>query len=144
MSNNAVIVEKLFDVPVEKVWKAITDKDEMKEWYFNLDDFKAEPGFEFSFAGQGHKGEQYIHVCKITEVVPYKKLQYSWRYIDYEGYSLVTFELFEEGNKTRLKLTHEGLETFPQGSPDFAKESFTAGWTHIVTISLDQFLAKEK
>ena len=141
--SNAVIVEKLFDAPVEKVWKAITDKDEMKEWYFNLDEFKAEKGFEFSFAGEGHKGEKYIHVCKITEVIPYKKLQYSWRYIDYDGYSMVTFELFEEGNKTRLRLTHEGLETFPQNSPDFAKESFTAGWTHIVTVSLAQFLGKE-
>ncbi len=137
-----VVVEKMLDVPVEKVWKAITDKDQLKQWYFDLDDFKPEIGFRFTFPGQGHKGAQYIHQCTITEVIPLKKLQYSWQYEGYPGYSLVTFELSERGNQTRLKLTHHGLETFPQDSADFAWKSFSGGWNEIVGKMLPEFLKK--
>src|SRR5687768_595296 len=124
MNNNAVIIEKLLQAPVEKVWQAITGRDQMKEWYFDLSEFRPEKGFEFRFTGQGSKGEQYTHLCRITEVVLYKKLQYSWEYIGYEGSSLVTFELFEEKDGTRIRLTHTGLESFPQHNADFARGSF--------------------
>ena len=137
MNNNPVIIEKLINAPVKKVWQAITDKEQMKQWYFDVSDFKPEVGFEFRFAGQGSKGEQYIHICKITEVVPLKKLQYSWQYLDRAGYSVVTFELFEETGKT---LTHTGLETFPQDNTDFARDSFNAGWTELITASLPKFV----
>jgi uncharacterized protein YndB with AHSA1/START domain len=137
-----IIIERVLDAPVEKVWKAITDRDQMKQWYFNIPEFKAEKGFEFQFAGQGHKGEQYLHLCKVTDVVPNKKLAYSWTYQGLEGYSIVTFELSGEGSSTRLKLTHEGLETFPKNNADFAKESFMQGWTHIIGKSLPEFLEK--
>jgi hypothetical protein len=42
-----------------------------------------------------------------------------------------------------VKLTHEGLETFPQNNPDFAKESFMQGWTYILGTSLKKFLEKQ-
>ena len=140
MKNNPLVIEQTLDAPVEKVWDAITNKEKMKQWYFELSDFKPVVGFQFSFPGQGHKGENYIHLCKVTAVEPNKKIQYSWRYENYEGDSLVTFELFEEGKKTRLRLTHEGLETFPQNNPDFARESFTGGWTELITKLLVKFL----
>lgn len=135
-------IERVYDAPVEKVWKALTDKNQMKEWYFDLAEFHPEVGFEFSFYGEGHKGEKYLHLCRITEVVPMKKLSYTWRYEGIEGLSTVSFELSDENGKTRLKLTHEGLETFPQNNPDFAKESFAAGWTEITGIYLKNFVSK--
>lgn len=138
-----VVVEKLLHHPVSKVWEALTSKEQLKQWYFSLDDFKPEAGFQFRFPGQGHKGEQYIHICRITEVIPQKKLQYSWQYEGIEGYSVVTFELFAtEENKTRLMLTHQGLNSFPKGHADFAPESFNEGWNHIIGISLPDFLEK--
>ncbi len=137
-----VVIEKELRAPVQEVWKAITDHVSLKRWYFDLDDFKPEVGFRFTFPGQGHKGMQYMHLCTITEVVPKKKLQYSWQYEGYAGYSLVTFELFETGNTTRLKLTHHGLETFPQDNPDFARKSFNGGWNEIVGEMLPDFLTK--
>jgi uncharacterized protein YndB with AHSA1/START domain len=139
MNNEPFVIERTYNAPVNKVWKAITDRDLMQQWYFNIAAFKPEVGFEFTFDG-GSKEKTYTHLCKILEVIPNKKLSYSWRYKDYEGYSVVTFELFDEGEKTRLKLTHTGLETFPQVSKDFSKESFTQGWTHIIGTSLKNFV----
>ena len=114
MKNNPVVIERIINAPVAKVWQAITDKEQMKEWYFDLKEFKAEPGFEFQFEG-GTEEKSYLHLCKITDVIVQKKLRYSWRYDGYEGISFVTFELFPEGDKTRVKVTHEGLESFPAG-----------------------------
>ena len=136
----AVIVERTFNAPVARVWKALTDVEEMQRWYFDLKEFEPEVGFEFEFIVE-HEGVKYHHLCKITEVIPQKKLAYTWRYKGHEGNSLVTFELFAEGEKTRLKLTHEGLETFPK-LPAFARENFKQGWTSIAS-ELQQFLEKD-
>jgi len=103
-----------------------------------LPEFKPETGFEFTFTG-GTKEQQYIHLCKVTEAIPMQKLTYSWRYDGYEGKSYVSFELFEEGDKTKLVLTHTGLETFPS-LKDFARESFEKGWNHIIGISLPKYI----
>ena len=137
------VIERTFNAPVEKVWKALTDKNEMKKWYFDLKEFKPEVGFEFQFYGEGKNGEKFLHLCKITDAVKNKKLRYSWRYDGYEGISFVSFELFDEGEKTRLKLTHEGLESFPKtANNDFAKENFAEGWTYITGTSLKEYLEK--
>jgi uncharacterized protein YndB with AHSA1/START domain len=142
MTHEPFVIERTLNAPADRVWKAITDKQQMKEWYFDLTDFKPEVGFEFEFEG-GDGKKSYFHLCKITEVVPNRKLAYSWRYKGFEGNSIVTFELFPEGNKTRIKLTHAGLETFPQ-IQDFAKENFVAGWTALIGTSLPEFLEKSE
>ena len=143
MNNEPIVVERTFNAPVAKVWKAITDKNEMKQWYFDLAEFKAEVGFEFKFSGGPAPERQYLHLCKVTEVVTGKKLTYSWRYNGYPGNSFVTFELFSEGNNTRIKLTHAGLETFPKDEPDFAVKNFVEGWTDIIGRSLKEYLEKK-
>lgn len=141
MKNEPFVIEKTFHAPIESVWKALTDKKQMKKWYFDFKKFKPEAGFEFEFLGE-KDGKKYLHLCKITEVIPGEKLAHSWRYDGYEGDSLVTFELFSEQSKTRVKLTHAGLETFPQDNPDFAKKNFAEGWTYLIETSLKEYLRK--
>jgi uncharacterized protein YndB with AHSA1/START domain len=141
MSHEPVVLERIFNAPATRVWEAITDKNAMKQWYFDLPEFKPQVGFEFTFEG-GDKDKSYVHHCRIVEVIPGKKLSYTWCYEGYEGDSTVTFELFPEGDKTRLKLTHEGLETFPADNPDLAKHNFIRGWTTIIGINLKNFVEK--
>ena len=138
-----IVKEVLIKAPPAKVWKAITDKEDMKQWYFTIEEFRPEVGFEFEFSGKGQKGESYLHLCRITEVIPLKKLQYTWRYEGYEGSSVVTFELFDQEGHTRLRLTHEGLETFPANNPDFGKESFNGGWTYLIEKSIKEFVENQ-
>jgi len=138
----AVVIERTFDAPVERVWKAMTDVEQMREWYFDLKQFRAEIGFEFEFVVE-HEGNRYHHICRITEVIPHKKLAYTWRYQGHEGDSLVTFELSPAGDKTRLKLTHTGLDSFPK-TPAFARKNFEQGWTEIIGSSLKEFVEKSK
>jgi uncharacterized protein YndB with AHSA1/START domain len=126
-----VVKEVTVNAPANRVWKALTDSNLMKQWYFDIPGFKPEVGFEFQFTGGEPGGKQYVHLCRVMEAVPNKKLKHSWRYEGYEGDSFVTWELFEDGNKTRVKLTHEGLETFPPVK-ELARENFIAGWNGFV------------
>ena len=140
MSAQPFVIDRVYNAPTERVWEAITDNNKMKEWYFDIPDFKPEVGFEFTFNG-GSEDKIYVHLCRVIEVIEGKKLSHTWRYKDYEGNSVVTWELFPEGDKTRLVLTHTGLETFPP-LKDFARESFTAGWTEIVGRMLKEYVEK--
>jgi uncharacterized protein YndB with AHSA1/START domain len=141
MEKQPLVIERVLHAPAVQVWQALTDRNNMKEWYFDLASFKAEIGFEFSFYG-GPDDHQYLHLCKITELVPGKKLTHSWRYEGYPGESFVSFEIFEEGENTRLVLTHSGLETFPGNNPDFARKNFEAGWTSIIGTNLPAYLER--
>ena len=141
MNNGPIVIEQTYNAPAAKVWNAISDKNEMKKWYFDLAEFKPEVGFEFQFYG-GPPEKQYLHLCKVTDVAAGKKLTYSWRYDGYEGISFVTFELYDEGNRTRLILTHKDLESFPVSNPDFARKNFVEGWTQIINTSLKDYLEK--
>jgi uncharacterized protein YndB with AHSA1/START domain len=143
MKNDVFVIERTYNAPIEKVWKALTDRDQMKQWYFDLKEFRPEVGFEFRFTG-GKEGRTYLHICKITEVIPGKKLRHTWTYDGLPGVTFVTFELFREGEQTRLKLSHEGLENLAGHGPDFARTNFEEGWTYIIGTSLRNFLEKTK
>ena len=136
----AVVIERILNAPVPRVWSALTDVDQMRQWYFDLKEFRPEVGFEFEFVVE-HEGASYHHLCRVTEVVPQQKIAYTWRYKGEPGDSLVTFELFDEGNDTRLKLTHTGIETFPK-TPAYARKNFETGWTAIIGSELKQFVEK--
>jgi uncharacterized protein YndB with AHSA1/START domain len=137
----AVIVERTLNAPVARVWEALTDVDQMREWYFDLKEFKSEVGFEFEFVVE-HEGNRYHHLCRVTEVIPQKKIRYTWRYKDEPGDSLVTFELFSEGENTRVKVTHTGIDTFPK-TPAYARKNFEQGWTQLIGTELKQFVERK-
>lgn len=139
MEKKVLVIERTYDASMEKVWGAITDRDQMKQWYFEVSDFKAQVGFAFQFEVE-NDGKKFLHKCTVMEVQPITKISYTWSYEGYEGQSLVTFELFsEDKNKTRLKLTHSGTDSF-SSHPDFAKSDFNEGWKSILGESLRNFV----
>lgn len=138
MEHQSVVIEEIYQVPVAVVWEAISNNQEMKKWYFDIEEFKAEPGFQFEFYG-GDEQTKFLHLCQVREVIPNKKLSYTWRYDGYGGETLVTFNLIDLEDSTKIVLTHEGFETFPD-NPAFRKENFQEGWKSIVSQNLKNFL----
>lgn len=141
MDQTQVIVERTYNAPPEKVWEAITNPDQMKEWYLPVEEFQPEVGFETSFE-QEENGKVYPHVWKVTEVIPERKISYAWRLQGFPGNSLVTFELAPDGEGTKLTVTHMGLDSF-RGDlyPDLAVTNIKEGWEYFINDSLPQFLA---
>lgn len=143
MEDQPIVIEETFDTQISKVWSAISDKDEMRHWYFDLEEFKPEVGFKFEFSGGPDNGKQYLHLCEVTISKPNKLLGYTWKYKDYIGESEVIFELTDQVDQTLLKLIHKGLNTFPKDNPDLAPHNFVQGWNEIIHKSLKEYLEKK-
>jgi uncharacterized protein YndB with AHSA1/START domain len=138
-----IIVEQTFNAPADVVWKAITSKDQMCEWFFEtMVEFRPEPGFETQFNVRC-EDRDYLHLWKVTDVVPERRIAYEWRYGGYPGNSSVTWELSETPGGTSLRLTHEGHETFPQDDPVFSRESCQGAWDYFLRESLKAFLERQ-
>ena len=142
-NSNQFIIERIVNTPHYLVWKAITDFKFLKQWMPFFPDFKPEVGFEISFKLGRDEDHQYTHICKVLEVIPHKKLTYTWYYDGYPGRSHVTFELFPEGEKTKVVLTHTITEDFPANNPDFDKKNFAEGWIYTID-GLKKFVEEVK
>jgi len=144
MEKAQVVIERTYNASVERVWKAITDIDDMKEWYMSaLTSFEPRVGFETGFSVGKAGGKQWPHRWKITEVIPNKKISYEWRYEGNPGNSLVTFELRPDGDLTHLKLSHVGLETFEgDKNPGLEPHNFADGWNQLINTLLKDFVEK--
>jgi len=137
-----VIVEQSFDAPIEKVWQAITDPAQLRNWFFgNIPDFKPEIGFATRF--DVNSGERiFPHLWQVSAVVPQQQLSVNWKYDGFAGESCVHFELFKKNGRTTLRVTTEVVEDFDDAIPEFRRESCIGGWEYFIQSRLTEYLAK--
>ena len=140
-NESPIIIEQEIKESQGIIWKALTEREQMKQWYFDLKEFRAEPGFRFEFYG-GDPGKKYLHLCEVKEVVKEKKLSHTWKYESDPAVTLVSFELIPAGAGTLVKLTHTGVDNFDKSNPDLARKNFVAGWTEIIGSNLKAFAEK--
>ena len=135
--NNPLIKEFIYNSPVEKVWQAFIDTDKMRKWYFpQLQKFEPTIGYKFQF---DDKNAVFQKEWMVTKVTPGKTFAHSWTYKGYAGNSEVIFDLFAEGNRTRLRVTQTNLESFPH-DPHFRRERFERGWDDLLGQNLKRLL----
>jgi uncharacterized protein YndB with AHSA1/START domain len=90
----ALRIERRLDHSVERVWRAITDPDELRRWYPGVPEWTLEPGVRFTSEGANEaKG-------LITEVDPPHLIAYEW-----DG-ELFRFQLSPDGDGCLLKFMH--------------------------------------
>ncbi len=135
-----IVVEAVFDVSSEKVWEAITNPEIMKIWYFDISNFKLEQGNVFTFYESG--GNAYFHQCELLSFEQGKLLQHTWTHPQQsKGSSVVAWKIEPQGDeKTKVTLTHEGVESFADAGPNFSQANFEMGWNAIVKTSLRNYL----
>lgn len=135
-----IVFEQEFDVPVDELWRAITDRDQMVQWYFaEISAFVPVVGYQTEFVLQV-EDRDIVHRWEVTEVIPGQKITVTWRFKDIPGDGAVTWELAERGAGSSLRLTNTGLETFPQDDPLFTRESCEGGWRYFINERLKPFL----
>jgi uncharacterized protein YndB with AHSA1/START domain len=135
-----VVVEQKFSASLQRLWRAITEKEELPRWFFeNIPDFEAIVGFTTEFEVKSEE-RTFTHQWKIMEVIPEKKISYQWKYKEYEGESLVVFEIEEMTEGSLLRVSNFGLENFPQNIPEFHRSSCHAGWTYFISERLGNYL----
>ena len=139
-----IVVEQFFDAAQGELWNAITNADEMKQWYFDvIPEFKAEVGFSTKFIVNA--GERiFPHCWTVTQVNPGKAISYQWTFDGYPGKSISHWELTTKANKTTLRLTAEVLEPSPDNIPEFERESGVAGWNYFIKERLADYMAEKR
>ena len=140
INTDPILVKQNFDAPVTVVWKAITDKEQMRQWFFApMSDFEPEVGFKTQFNVRV-EDRDYLHLWKVTEVIWQKRIAYDWRYGGFDGDSSVAWDLSETTDGTKLCLCHKGHETFSRSDSIFSRENGQAGWEYFLQQSLKAFL----
>jgi uncharacterized protein YndB with AHSA1/START domain len=134
---DTIRLERTLDAPMEKVWRYLTEAELRGQWFMGGTD--ATPGGEFDL--------KVDHDRLSSEEVPYpesyaefKGSVWTEKVFRFEPPRLlettfqsgkngrVTYELFAEGEKTRLVLTHSGIES-GTGAQDFG-----SGWNSHMTV----------
>lgn len=142
-SDEPVIVEQTFQVSKKTLWNAITELNQMRQWFFeNIEAFEPEIGFKTKFIIE-NEGRTFPHLWTIKEVELFKKIAYQWKYEGYAGDSEVTFDLIGQKNGIKLKLIHKVLKSFPQNIPEFRRESCLGGWNYFIKDRLKNYLCRK-
>lgn len=92
----AVRIECRYDHPIDRVWRAVTTAEELRQW------FPAEADFDLKAGGLVHYGgfEGEAASGEVLQVYPPHYLAFSW------GGDRLEFELREDGERTVFVLTH--------------------------------------
>ncbi|MBT2622397.1 MULTISPECIES: SRPBCC family protein [Chryseobacterium] len=135
-----IIVQYKVEAPVDEVWEALTDKEKMKSWYFDISDFELETGKQFNFYEPG-EAKKYHHQGNVLDFTANEKLKHTWSYPEFsDAETIVTWELQPDGKDTIVKLTHDDIDHFKELGEGFSRESFTEGWNAIIGQSLKLYL----
>jgi uncharacterized protein YndB with AHSA1/START domain len=142
-STDKVQLEILLSAPLEKVWKAWTQPDQIAKWFGSDPDGKVLKAilnvrptglFEITFMDS----DQTEHTCfgVYSAVREFTNLEFSWNWKSEPGVeSFVTVELKEENNFTRMLFPHEHLG---KGS----LHNYEEGWK-ATFLKLEQSLVKQ-
>jgi uncharacterized protein YndB with AHSA1/START domain len=134
---DSIRLERILDAPADKVWRYITEADLRREWFMGGTD--ARPGGEFELLND-HDNLSDDEVAYPANYAEFKGTTWSEKVIRFEPPRIlettfqsgkngnVRFELFPEGDRTRLVLTHSGIES-GSGAQDFG-----SGWNSHLTV----------
>jgi uncharacterized protein YndB with AHSA1/START domain len=128
----------VIDASPEVVFKAITDPNELTNWFPDQAILEPKIGgkMKFSFCKNSKRGSQKcgrdndnFREGTISEFIPNKKISYTWEdsYDPDFPTTVVTWELEKiENNKTNLKLLHTGFKA------DEKAKQHDEGWSHFL------------
>lgn len=137
-----ILKEVIVNREVQFVWEALTRVEKIKDWYFTFHDFELIEGNRFYFYEPGDR-KQFKHECVIKRFIPLQLFQHSWTFPEISsGESVLTWKLHSLGNRTKVTLIHEGIESFSDGGTALNLANFEAGWEEIVKYNLVNYLSK--
>jgi uncharacterized protein YndB with AHSA1/START domain len=131
LSAGSLRLRHTFAAPRERVFRAFTDPEELKQWFGPTDghaipvaEVDLRVGGRYRIDLLGPSGSLYRIVGEYREVRPPERLVYTWRWEIGEdvGETLVTVEFRERGAATEVALTHEAFPTA------HARDGHEGGW----------------
>jgi len=111
-------MERRLAAPPQRVFAAWTDPAQVKQWAApgpmacSVAEVDLKVGGRYRIAMSGPDGGEHVAVGEYREVVPNRRLVYTWRWESWRAShqdSLVTVEFTADGTGTLLALTHSAL-----------------------------------
>lgn len=143
-------VVKVFEIncPVERAYRAFTNKQDLQEWLADSYEIDARKGGKYKM---GSEADGFVNRGEFLEAIPDQLLVYTWNIqrFDEKGNTIpkphqeqptkvtVRFEKTEKG--TKIKLTHEG---FPEQDEEYWGHA--VGWEMLVGEVLKYYLEHPK
>jgi uncharacterized protein YndB with AHSA1/START domain len=141
---NDIVINRVFELPVTKVWSAWTEPEQFKKWWgpegFSCPVSKMEPkkGGKYLSCMRGPDGKEYWSTGVVQEFIPNKKLAVTDSFSDAQGNVISAAELGFPGNwpkellitvsfdeeqpgKTKMRLQHQGI-------PEEMRDECIKGW----------------
>ena len=138
-------IKRFINAPRDRVYAAWTDPTQLKEWWGPKQmrtktlEFDPREGGNYRWTLVNEEGEEMTVSGAYRELVPAKKIVFSWKWEDDEAWenhsSMVTVELSDRDGGTELRLTHEQLPSVE------SRERHTEGWG-VVLDRLEKFVGK--
>ncbi|MBL7863977.1 MAG: SRPBCC domain-containing protein [Cyclobacteriaceae bacterium] len=140
---DSLLITRIFDAPIDLVWKAWTEPKHFMEWWGPKNFSSPACRMDFRIGGKYHfcmrspEGQDFWTTGVYREIVPLKKIVWTDCFADEKGnvvpasvYGMaglpdemvVTITFEDLGGKTKFMLVHEGL---PEGQ---MKEMTSSGW----------------
>ncbi len=140
---NDIIIQRVFDLPISRVWQAWTDAEQFKDWWgpngFTCPSSKMEArkGGTYLNCMRSPTGEEFWSTGVVKEFIPHRKLVLTDSFSDAEGNKvpasaynmpgvwpdelLITVDLEEADGATKMRLVHEGI-------PEEMRDECIKGW----------------
>jgi len=134
---------RFINAPPARVYKAWTDPAELQRWFGPEDvrtikiDADVRVGGKYRWDLLKQDGEEWACLGEYRELVPGKKIVFTWKWDDDESWenhnSIVTVEFSAHGGGTEVKLTHEKLPS------EESRDRHNQGWNSVLD-RLEKFL----
>jgi len=136
----SVTKELFVKAPRETVWRHFEDPDLLAAWLMR-NSFSGRVGQPFQFFARPSNDWDGVLHCRLVEFEPPRKVSYTWDANDIQGETLVTIELHEEDDGTRIRLIHANFEKATLDVATIVRRH-DAGWTDHLRL-LESQLAEE-
>lgn len=137
--NDTIVKEHQFGHSISKVWDAITNAEEISTWFIKAD-FKAEPGYKYTFKHE--KDDECTTINgEVLKVNPISELVYTWVVEGTDTVTTVSWKLESNEQGTTLVLEHSGISGYSGETAIAMFNSFNGGWDNCIN-SLDNHLTR--
>jgi len=133
------------NAPRDTVWRYFENPDLLAAWLMR-NNFSGKLDEEFQFFAQPTNDWDGVLHCRLVEFDPPEKLAYTWDANDINGDTLVTIELIEEAENTRIRLFHSNFENAAADIEPIVRRH-EAGWTdhlHVLAMQLEEEVSEER
>jgi uncharacterized protein YndB with AHSA1/START domain len=110
----SLVISRTYPAPVERVFKAWTDANQLGQWFAPSDDYTTKATVDLRVGHEyrisiAHKGGNVHNVLGIYRLIdPPRKLVYTWRWEGGpETDTLVTVDFTPRGDSTEVTITHD-------------------------------------